>query len=182
MAPEYAMEGLFSVKSDVYSFGILLLEIISGRKNSSFSFLDRAQSLLSFVCILSATSQTYRLHFFSHLKLKENPDITVLFNQAWKIWMEKNETELIDEAVINECPVNIAMRWIHIALLCVQEDLTHRPTMSSVVLMLGSENVDLPPPSPPPLFSTGKYLLSDQSTTSGTKVLNSDQSSITISV
>ncbi|XP_028552186.1 G-type lectin S-receptor-like serine/threonine-protein kinase B120 isoform X2 [Dendrobium catenatum] len=27
MAPEYAMQGLFSVKSDVYSFGVLLLEI-----------------------------------------------------------------------------------------------------------------------------------------------------------
>ena len=36
MAPEYAMEGLFSVKSDVYSFGVLLLEIISGRGNTSF--------------------------------------------------------------------------------------------------------------------------------------------------
>ncbi|KAK7314057.1 hypothetical protein VNO77_39265 [Canavalia gladiata] len=29
MAPEYAMEGLFSVKSDVFSFGVLVLEIIS---------------------------------------------------------------------------------------------------------------------------------------------------------
>ncbi|GJN34544.1 hypothetical protein PR202_gb23216 [Eleusine coracana subsp. coracana] len=28
MAPEYAMEGIFSVKSDVYSFGVLLLEIL----------------------------------------------------------------------------------------------------------------------------------------------------------
>ncbi|KAI7725468.1 hypothetical protein M8C21_008020, partial [Ambrosia artemisiifolia] len=36
MSPEYAMEGLFSVKSDVFSFGILLLEIISGRKNNSY--------------------------------------------------------------------------------------------------------------------------------------------------
>ncbi|XLR41601.1 hypothetical protein S83_026261 [Arachis hypogaea] len=33
MAPEYALDGNFSVKSDVYSFGILLLEIISGKKN-----------------------------------------------------------------------------------------------------------------------------------------------------
>ncbi|XP_021819754.1 cysteine-rich receptor-like protein kinase 25 isoform X2 [Prunus avium] len=33
MAPEYAMEGLYSVKSDVFSFGILLLEIITGRRN-----------------------------------------------------------------------------------------------------------------------------------------------------
>ncbi|EOY12907.1 S-locus lectin protein kinase family protein, putative [Theobroma cacao] len=36
MAPEYAIDGLFSVKSDVFSFGILLLEIISGRKNRGF--------------------------------------------------------------------------------------------------------------------------------------------------
>ncbi|KAE8733216.1 B120-like protein [Hibiscus syriacus] len=36
MSPEYAMEGLFSVKSDVYSFGVLLLEIISGQRNTSF--------------------------------------------------------------------------------------------------------------------------------------------------
>ncbi|XP_020238465.1 cysteine-rich receptor-like protein kinase 10 [Cajanus cajan] len=36
MAPEYVMEGLFSVKSDVFSFGVLVLEIICGRKNSGF--------------------------------------------------------------------------------------------------------------------------------------------------
>ncbi|KAL2932341.1 hypothetical protein RDABS01_037751 [Bienertia sinuspersici] len=36
MSPEYAMEGRFSEKSDVFSLGVLLLEIVSGRKNSSF--------------------------------------------------------------------------------------------------------------------------------------------------
>ncbi|XP_050260974.1 G-type lectin S-receptor-like serine/threonine-protein kinase At4g27290 isoform X1 [Quercus robur] len=36
MAPEYAIDGLFSVKSDVFSFGILLLEIVSGKKNRGF--------------------------------------------------------------------------------------------------------------------------------------------------
>jgi len=34
MSPEYAMEGRFSEKSDVYSLGVLLLEIVSGRRNS----------------------------------------------------------------------------------------------------------------------------------------------------
>lgn len=47
MAPEYAMEGVFSIKSDVYSFGILMLEVISGRKNSGFFKVDNAKNLLS---------------------------------------------------------------------------------------------------------------------------------------
>ncbi|KAL6847830.1 hypothetical protein ACP4OV_021958 [Aristida adscensionis] len=33
MAPEYAMNGYLSTKTDVFSFGILVLEIVSGRKN-----------------------------------------------------------------------------------------------------------------------------------------------------
>ncbi|XP_040988195.1 G-type lectin S-receptor-like serine/threonine-protein kinase At1g11300 [Juglans microcarpa x Juglans regia] len=36
MSPEYALDGLFSIKSDVFSFGVLLLEIVSGRKNTGF--------------------------------------------------------------------------------------------------------------------------------------------------
>ncbi|CAL5082728.1 unnamed protein product [Urochloa decumbens] len=35
IAPEYQMEGVFSVKSDVYSLGILVLEIVSGVRISS---------------------------------------------------------------------------------------------------------------------------------------------------
>ncbi|PNY00299.1 G-type lectin S-receptor-like serine/threonine-protein kinase [Trifolium pratense] len=38
MAPEYAIDGVFSIKSDVFSFGILLLEIVSGRKNKGISY------------------------------------------------------------------------------------------------------------------------------------------------
>ncbi|XP_048132214.1 cysteine-rich receptor-like protein kinase 15 [Rhodamnia argentea] len=48
MAPEYAMEGLYSIKSDVYSFGVLLLEIITGERNAGFWQSRRAPSLLSY--------------------------------------------------------------------------------------------------------------------------------------
>ncbi|KAM0832257.1 hypothetical protein ACQ4PT_065017 [Festuca glaucescens] len=35
MAPEYAMEGIFSTKSDVYSFGVLILEVVTSiRRNT----------------------------------------------------------------------------------------------------------------------------------------------------
>ncbi|KAL1184322.1 hypothetical protein V6Z11_A01G035900 [Gossypium hirsutum] len=36
MSPEYAMQGRFSEKSDVFSYEVLLLEIVSGRRNTSF--------------------------------------------------------------------------------------------------------------------------------------------------
>ncbi|KAI4312066.1 hypothetical protein MLD38_036921 [Melastoma candidum] len=36
MAPEYVLHGHISLKSDVFSFGVLVLEIVSGRKNLDF--------------------------------------------------------------------------------------------------------------------------------------------------
>ncbi|XP_050157478.1 cysteine-rich receptor-like protein kinase 29 [Malus sylvestris] len=48
MAPEYVMRGHFSVKSNVYSFGVLILEIITGQKNSSFRHSGNVEDLLSY--------------------------------------------------------------------------------------------------------------------------------------
>eukprot|EP01018_Ginkgo_biloba_P036199 Gb_02273 [translate_table: standard] len=58
MAPEYAMQGQLSVKADVYSFGVLLLEIVSGRKNTDFALLPEMQSLLGW---------SWRLHKEGHI-------------------------------------------------------------------------------------------------------------------
>ena len=49
MSPEYVMEGRFLEKSDIFSFGVLLLEIISGRRNTSFYNDEQSLSLLGFV-------------------------------------------------------------------------------------------------------------------------------------
>lgn len=46
MSPEYAMGGLFSEKSDVFSFGVILLEIISGKKNIALFEVDNQLNLL----------------------------------------------------------------------------------------------------------------------------------------
>ncbi|ESW05605.1 hypothetical protein PHAVU_011G193900, partial [Phaseolus vulgaris] len=46
MAPEYAMQGLFSVKSDVFSFGVRVLQTICGRKNNGFYLSEHGQTLL----------------------------------------------------------------------------------------------------------------------------------------
>ncbi|KAL9236661.1 hypothetical protein vseg_011301 [Gypsophila vaccaria] len=48
MPPEYVLHGHVSVKSDVFSFGVLVLEIISGQKISSFHIGDNQENLLTF--------------------------------------------------------------------------------------------------------------------------------------
>ncbi|KAK1417772.1 hypothetical protein QVD17_26906 [Tagetes erecta] len=48
MSPEYAMDGTFSVKSDVFSFGVLILESVSGRRNTCFSFHDKTVNLIGY--------------------------------------------------------------------------------------------------------------------------------------
>jgi serine/threonine protein kinase len=48
MAPEYAIHGTVSTKVDVFSFGVMILEIIMGRSNGSFSGTS-AGNLLNYV-------------------------------------------------------------------------------------------------------------------------------------
>ncbi|XP_071740083.1 G-type lectin S-receptor-like serine/threonine-protein kinase At4g03230 [Rutidosis leptorrhynchoides] len=48
MAPEYALDGFFSIKSDTFSFGVVVLEIISGKKNTGPSQFQQNLSLLGY--------------------------------------------------------------------------------------------------------------------------------------
>ena len=54
MAPEYVVHGQLTEKADVYSYGILVLEVLTGKKNtSSVSSSSESQSLVSQVLIHS---------------------------------------------------------------------------------------------------------------------------------
>nr|XP_028966290.1 cysteine-rich receptor-like protein kinase 10 isoform X2 [Malus domestica] len=123
MAPEYAMEGVYSVKSDVYGFGVLLLEIITGRRNAGFHQIKRVPSLVTY---------------------------------AWKLWHDGKGLELLDPLLLDSCDPDEFLRYLHIGLLCVQEDAYDRPTMSSAVVMLKSETVTLSQPEKP-AFTTGIF-------------------------
>ncbi|XP_054787857.1 cysteine-rich receptor-like protein kinase 10 [Prosopis cineraria] len=127
MAPEYVMEGLYSIKSDVFSFGMLLLEIITGRRNTGFSHSKHAHNLLAY---------------------------------AWHLWNEGNTVELMDPLVADSCPEDQFLKYMHVGLLCVQEEAYERPTMSSVVLMLKSQSPTLGQPQGPP-FCEGRITGSD---------------------
>ncbi|KAF3778741.1 Cysteine-rich receptor-like protein kinase 6 [Nymphaea thermarum] len=68
---------------------------------------------------------------------------------AWRLWKERKMLELMDQTLLDSCPKVEALRCIHIGLLCVQENPSHRPTMSSFVMMLNSTSVTLPMPLSP---------------------------------
>ncbi|XP_062160552.1 cysteine-rich receptor-like protein kinase 10 isoform X1 [Alnus glutinosa] len=123
MAPEYAMEGLYSIKSDVFGFGVLVLEIMTGKRNTGFHRSNRAPSL-----------QAY----------------------AWQLWHEGKALELMDPLLIDSCDPDEFLRYIHIGLLCVQENANDRPTMSSAVVMLKNETVTLSQPQRV-AFSVGRF-------------------------
>ncbi|XP_022679784.1 G-type lectin S-receptor-like serine/threonine-protein kinase At1g11330 [Setaria italica] len=120
MAPEYAMEGIFSVKSDVYSFGVLLLEIVSGVRISSTDYIEDFPNLIVY---------------------------------AWNLWHDGKAETMIDSCVVSGCIVDEAMLCIHVALLCVQENLNDRPTMSSVVRILDNGSKSLQAPNRPAYFA-----------------------------
>ncbi|XP_047329108.1 G-type lectin S-receptor-like serine/threonine-protein kinase CES101 [Impatiens glandulifera] len=123
MSPEYAMEGKFSIKSDVFSFGVVMLEIVSGRRNNSFYFSDEALNLVGY---------------------------------AWTLWNRGDWLELVDSTFFKTsyCDGNALKRCIHVALLCVEERASDRPTMTDVISMLRNNNHDLPTPKKA-AFSTG---------------------------
>jgi len=54
MPPEYARSGHFSTKSDVFSYGVIVLEIVSGKKNREFSDPECNNNPLGYVSIMNS--------------------------------------------------------------------------------------------------------------------------------
>ncbi|GJN32575.1 hypothetical protein PR202_gb21089 [Eleusine coracana subsp. coracana] len=76
MAPEYALSGNVSPKIDVFSYGILVLEIITGRKNSSYDESNKAVNLLTDVW--NCWTKGKALQLVNHSALDENSRRNVL--------------------------------------------------------------------------------------------------------
>ncbi|KAK9084971.1 hypothetical protein Sjap_025382 [Stephania japonica] len=145
MAPEYAMDGQFSIKSDVFSFGVLLLEIISGKKNNGYFFEDPSMNMIK---------------------------------HTWELWNDGRPLELVDPSLGNSFPEQEVMKCIQVGILCVQENAKDRPTLSSVIVMLGNE-ATIPPLKQPAFFLTTNPKYSDSSTSgTGSRSINEMSTSI----
>ncbi|KAI6675919.1 hypothetical protein NL676_036715 [Syzygium grande] len=79
-----------------------------------------------------------------------------LVGHAWRLFTEDRSLELLDEFVTSYQTAEV-LRSIHVALLCVQQCPEDRPSMSTVIMMLGSDN-ELPPPKEPGFFNERKLV------------------------
>ncbi|KAH9544893.1 hypothetical protein CY35_12G019700 [Sphagnum magellanicum] len=109
LAPEYATRGQLTEKIDVYSFGVLVLEIMSGRKNIDPSLPPQ---------------DIYLLDIAWRLARRKGNSIMNLVDCT----LELHNDEMKE-----------ALHVVKIALLCLQQEPDNRPTMARVIAMLQGE-------------------------------------------
>lgn len=152
MSPEYALEGIFSVKSDVFSFGVMVLEIISGRRNTRSLQFGQPLSLLAYVRIHYLLSFIFTIFYFPFSlfwMFIKSIMVHQHFSQAWRLWTENKVLDLVDQTLGESCKEDQFIKCVNIGLLCVQEDPSDRPNMSNVITMLDGEVATLPTPKQP---------------------------------
>lgn len=148
MSPEYALYGLYSTKSDVFSFGVIMLEIISGRKNTCFYEAEQSLDFLGYVSSIlvqylsSCSHQTLILDFALHF-----------FSKAWDMWKDGRWEEFMDPTLAETYLLDELLLCIQVGLLCIQDNARDRPAMSDVVSMLSNERTNLPMPKQPALIT-----------------------------
>ncbi|KAH9651112.1 Receptor-like serine/threonine-protein kinase SD1-8 [Citrus sinensis] len=102
-----------------------------------------------------------------------NSDSSNLLGYAWGFWKDDRAHELMDP-VIKQDEVSLPMliRYINVALLCVQENAADRPIMSDVISMIESEHLNLPSPKEP-AFTNSKNMNNSSHSSSGTSQFHS---------
>ena len=125
-----------------FSQSIVVLQIISGKRNTGFYNSELALSLLGYA------SREEIFILFSPFKTSYQFLVNLNF-QAWKLWQEGKALDMMDQKLHASSKPNEILKCINVGLLCVQEDPNDRPTMSDVVIMLGSEAMNLATPKRP---------------------------------
>ncbi|XP_023515626.1 G-type lectin S-receptor-like serine/threonine-protein kinase RLK1 [Cucurbita pepo subsp. pepo] len=124
VAPDWFRSSPINAKVDVYSYGVLLLEIICCRRNVEIELGDG-----------------------------EREEGMILTDWAYDCY-EKGRVEALIEGDMEAMDeFHRVERFVRVAIWCIQEDPSKRPTMEKVMLMLAG-NVDVSvPPCPYPFSS-----------------------------
>uniref|UniRef100_A0A2N9GXL2 Receptor-like serine/threonine-protein kinase n=1 Tax=Fagus sylvatica TaxID=28930 RepID=A0A2N9GXL2_FAGSY len=113
LAPEWLTGTPISDKADVYSYGMVLLEIVTGRKNCSL----QTHGLSSY-----SSSSEPRLIYFPLIALQMHE--------------RRRYMEVADPRLEGGVTSEEVEKLVRIALCCVHQDPTLRPTMANIVGML----------------------------------------------
>ena len=125
LAPEWLTGVAITPKIDVYSFGMVLLEIISGRRNASPETSYNTSS-----CNNNNTHQ--------HVEYFPVQAINKLHSDDVK--------SLVDPRLHGDFNLGEAERVCKVACWCIQDNEFDRPTMGEVVHVLeGQQDIDVPP-------------------------------------
>ncbi|KAK1691899.1 hypothetical protein QYE76_008596 [Lolium multiflorum] len=120
IAPEWLSGVPITPKIDVYSFGMVLLEIISGRRNSS---VETSQN----------TSSSYKHDEYFPV-------------QAISKLHSGDVGSLVDPQLHSDFSLEEAERVCKVACWCIQDSEFDRPTMGEIVRVLeGLREIDMPP-------------------------------------
>ncbi|XP_024982891.1 cysteine-rich receptor-like protein kinase 25 [Cynara cardunculus var. scolymus] len=147
-------------------FGLNQIEANTGRVVGTYGYMAPEYAMeglfsiksdvYSFGVLLLEIISGKRNHRLLHHEHDQN-----LLSYARMLLEEGNGEQLIDGNLKDDCRVNEALKWMDIALLCIQEDPRDRPTMSSVTFMLEGERTSLSKPKPSMSFP--KIIISDHS-------------------
>ncbi|KAJ1276413.1 hypothetical protein BS78_05G212800 [Paspalum vaginatum] len=116
LAPEWISGEAITQKVDVYSFGMVLLQIVSGRRNSPEVH----------------TTSSYHISYFPV--------------QAISMFHAGDVSSLVDPQLHGDFSLEEAIRVCKVAFWCIQDNEFDRPTMGEVVRALeGLHELDMPP-------------------------------------
>ncbi|PON80868.1 GPCR kinase [Trema orientale] len=122
LAPEWLTNAAISEKTDVYSFGMVLLELVSGRKNCSLRSLSHSLNDSNSGGAISSSSSGSGLIYFPLFALEMHEQGRYL--------------ELVDPRLEGRVTGEEVEKLVRVALCCVHEDPALRPNMVAVVGML----------------------------------------------
>ncbi|GFP90254.1 g-type lectin s-receptor-like serine/threonine-protein kinase at4g27290 [Phtheirospermum japonicum] len=127
----------------------------------------------SFGVVVLEIVSGHRNRGFHHKDHRHN-----LLGHAWILYKEGRSLELVDLNNVDSVHLHELERAIHVALLCVQQHPEDRPTMSLVVLMLGSEGIL--PEAKQPGFFTERHVLGSETSISTNATRSSNEYTITL--
>lgn len=110
MAPEYLIQGIVSMKADIFSLGVIIIEIITGRRDYPYFQLDSPQSTIT------------SCQYFTEKVLG-----------SWR-----NKFECTSKCILVEKYNQQVEQCIAMALKCVYPGMEKRPTVKDIIQMLNA--------------------------------------------